>query len=225
MADVFMEDITAPLSNLETRKDRLTTLPPELLLRVCRSMDPRRPKDLCNLSLVSRRVSGEAQRTLYHWLILRTTSKLNRVIQILSQKPELASLVSKIYLAVASGPHSAPNQTQLRLLELVPRLKSLSLSPPPHHIGPLNAYAPLLEELFLDFNFGRVKNKMGIMVEQFWLPGLRTLGVELGDFTPEETARHQVSRYSPKVVIGLHLSQSLNFWGLKKREVWDAFLI
>ena len=179
----------------------LLAMPDEILLEI---MDPLAPKDLCNLARVFTRMTSPAQRVLYQSIFLklfppgkpgRGSEQLGnlhvftRLVNTLLQYPRIREYVSTLSIEVLENPSRTHFTDHERLLSLVPRLKSLSLAPPPANFPPSNLSLPCLERLCLDFVNrasllgGRI-DPIQIIARLFWAPSLRRLDIRGILFTP-----------------------------------------
>ncbi|RDW72937.1 hypothetical protein BP6252_06844 [Coleophoma cylindrospora] len=172
----------------------LPAMSSEILLETFSHL-PRR--DLYRLALVSLQFKHLSQRLLYRSIdfdfylplcpgttVLEPPNNnllmFRQLIDTLSQNARLRLFIRAV--TIRAGYISARSRFDElnRLLELVPDLQSLTLTPPPDHLDLSTFSLPLLEKLKLTFDTGVINRgniPMEIIARHFWMPSLRSFSI------------------------------------------------
>lgn len=196
-------------------KCRLADLPNELLILILSNVHGQ--SQLAKIALLSKRFKAVVDLLLYRHISLdveysakdlHNTRIVNRyshtkipsfqpfdrLIDTFSLNPDLAQQVRTLSLKVRRRLWYKLFAADIRLLNLLPELRTLSLSPPPFHSGiPHNNWT--LSSLRLDFShvtdhyneehdWLQIGVPLRILASYLWLPNLRKVQVERVLFTP-----------------------------------------
>lgn len=199
----------------------LLSLPDKSLLEIMVHLPK---KDLCNLAMVSSRITGPAQSVLYRSIYLhlqspRNSYLLTRLVNTLSQKPHLRLSVSTLSIGAINLSYCDHFNDYESLLSLVPRLQVLSLEPPPAHLQLSNFSLPILETL--SFNFDHMpmdlptnerKDPIEIIARHFWIPQLQRMHVNNILFTPEMGVLFPADCHRTSSIAHLEFTCSIEDW-------------
>lgn len=234
-------------------KRGLLYLPNELLTQILSNIP--RQSDLAKIALLSKHFKALVEPFLYRhinldiqfsarelnntrlvnrfsYTTIPSFVRFDRLIDSLSVDQNLGKLVHTLSLRVHRRLWYDTFDAHSRLLERLPRLRSLSLSPPPRYPSiPCNEWG--LESLRLDFNhvtdhYGHeMRNEwmyigipLEIIARYLWLPRVRKVQVENVMFTP----LFDKTRHLPLGSSSVEDFRFLNCWNVKSNRVLAAFL-